>query len=160
MQDFATLSLGTLASNALVLVAGPVMTRGGKMLSLRGSVTIHTITVGNGPFEAFLVSNSISAAQLLAYLQADGPVSPNDTANVELATRGRNIRPLGLLLPVGSGQSAGLYTRNVSMAGLAFSEGADEGGGWSWAILNHGPILTTGATAKFLHQVFVQFAKG
>ncbi len=69
------------------------------------------------------------------------------------------MRRLGMLQPMGSGTSASLFVLDRPMSGLRFTE-ADEGGGWSWFIYNHGPVMQTGAIAKFLAQHFVRWAKG
>ncbi len=132
------------------------MTASGKMLSLRGSLAIHDIVAGDGPWEAYLMNKSISLAELDEYLEAAGPVSPEDTANAELAGRGRRIRYLGLLIPTGDGTVAGLSLMNLSTSGLRFSSLS---GGWQWAVYNRGKAMSTGAIFRVRMTDFIQWAK-
>ncbi len=154
VSDTATQGLTTLAADTAVLTVGPVMTRGGKLLSVRGAFAIKNLTAGDGPFLVGLVEKGISAAQLEAYLENDGPVSPDVTASSEIASRGARIRTLGVLQPRADGTTASLYLDNLSLKGLKFSE---ENAGWSSFLYNLGDALTTGSSLRQALQFFCEF---
>ncbi len=130
------------------------MTRGGKCLSVRGVVSIHTLTPGDGPFMFGISDKGISLAQLEAYLENAGPVTPDETAKAEISSRGRRIRTIGALQPMGDGSTASLHLDDLSMKGMKFSE---ENAGWQMWLYNVGKAMTTGASWITALQFFVEF---
>ncbi len=150
-QTEALLTLGALTG---ILEGGPVMTRGGKLLSVRGSVAIRTLTSGDGPFMVGVAEKGLSLAQLEAYLELNGPVTPDEVANREIASRGSLIRTLGVLNHAGPGTYQSIFFDNVSLKGLKFSE---ENTGWNVWLYNLGQAMTTGATMVNALQYFVEF---
>ncbi len=154
VSDVTTEPLLTLATSTGILEASPVMTRGGKALSLRGCVAIHALTPGDGPFLFGILEKGVSLAQLEAYLENAGPVSPDVVGKAEVQSRGRILRTLGVLQPEADGSTASLFFENTSLKGLAFSE---ENAGWSWWLYNLGSAMTTGALWRNALQVFVEF---
>ncbi len=130
------------------------MTRGGKMLSTRTCVSLKALTAGDGPLVFGVCSKSLTLAQLEAYLEASGPVSPSQQADMELASRGKLLRILGILQARGDGTTASLFLENRSLQGLKFSE---ESAGWNWFVYNIGVAMTTGASAVVLGSTFVEF---
>ncbi len=130
------------------------MTRGGTLLSSRGFSAISDLTAGDGPFALYLADKRLSLAQFEAYLEANGPVSPDELANAELASRGKYVRTIGMLRPFGSGTTAGLHWPDMSHKGLAFSE---ENAGWQHILYNMGKALTTGSTWFLKSTQFVRW---
>ncbi len=133
------------------------MTRGGALLSIRGSITIFGLTAGDGPWAIYILNADLSSAEFEAYLETLGPVHPDDTTAVEVASRGRKIRYLGLLVPSGNGTVGGLALKDVSLSGLRFSE---EAAGWQYAIYNLGAAMQTGASWTIRASNFVRWNKG
>ncbi len=154
VQDQAGATLATLANSAGILAPGPTMTRGGSIISIDGSISIRGLTAGDGPFLVGIMNKDLSLAELEAYLELDGPVHMDDTTGVEIASRGRKIRRLGVLAPSGDGTVAGLFVNNVSLKGLRFTE---ESAGWTWWTYNLGVNMTTGAIVTFLQSLFVRW---
>ncbi len=150
-QTEALLTLGALTG---ILEGSPAMTRGGKLLSVRGTSNVRSLTAGNGPFQFGIADKAISLAQLEAYLELNGPVTPDEVASREIASRGSMIRTLGILEPSGDGTVAALFLDNVSLKGLKFGE---ESAGWTLWLYNLGIALTTGATWVNTLQFFVEF---
>ncbi len=130
------------------------MTRGGRLLSVRGSANIRGLTAGDGPLLYGMCAKNISLSELQAFLDQDGPVSPDETDKSEIATRGRDIRTIGILQPEGDGTTASLYMDNRSLSGLVFTE---ESAGWRYWVYNLGAAMTTGATLINAVQFFVEF---
>ncbi len=126
------------------------------MMSTRGSMHVRSLTAGDGPFLVGIASKSLTLVQLEEYLETNGPVFEEDTNNVERATRGKNIRTLGTIVPQGSGQCGALWLDNKSLAGLRFSE---ESAGWNNWVYNLGPAMTTGSTFGIALQHFVRWAQ-
>ncbi len=91
------------------------------------------------------MAGDLTVSELEAYLELNGPLTPTDRAAVEVQSRGRYIRQLGILVPSGNGTVAGAYMDNVPLAGLRFAE-AGEGaqGGWDWWLYNLGPTMSAG----------------
>ncbi len=144
----------TLAAATAILDAGPVMTRGGRALSVRGTVSIHDLTAGDGPFTFGILEKGISLALLDEYFKNEGPVTPDSVSKQEIASRGAKIRTLGVLQPMGDGTTCSLFLDDRSLKGLKFSE---ENAGWSYWLLNNGRALTTGAAWRSTLQTFVEF---
>ncbi len=130
------------------------MTRGGRLLSVRGSANIRGLTAGDGPFLYGICAKNISLSELQAFLDQDGPVSPDETDKSEIATRGSDIRTIGIIKPEAAGLTASLYMDNRSMSGLVFTE---ESAGWRYWIKNLGAAMTPGATLINTVQFFVEF---
>ncbi len=147
--------LGTLDNQTAILSDSPlVMTRGGKLLSVRAAIAVRDLTAGDGPWLYGILAKSITLTLLTAYLENQGPVTPSDQAKVEVASRGSKIRTLGVLVPSGNGTVAGAYLDNHSLSGLRFTE---EATGWQWWLYNVGKQMTTGANWSVIAQSFVQF---
>lgn len=157
MSNLSETSLGTLAAKALVSVAGSTMTRGGTALSVRGPVTIHSLTAGDGPFLLGQYNADLSDAEVEAYIEQNGPTHPDDTIEVAIADRGRKIRFLGMLVPSGNGTICAKYLADEALKGLRFSE---EAGGWKFFLYNTGKAMTTGATWIMHPKTFVRWNQG
>ncbi len=136
------------------MTAGPALTRGGRALSLKLQACIQTLTAGDGPHSLWLVGLSLSLAQFEQYLENQGPVQPKETAKAEIATRGKNVRYLGLLVPVGNGTISVLSLMDKSLSGLKWTE---EDAGFQFIIYNEGIAMTTGALARITAQFFVEW---
>ncbi len=154
MSQITSVALLTLAAQTGILAAGPVMTRGGKLLSVRGTHVVRDLTAGDGPFQLLVIENGLSLALAEQFLEIGGPVSPDVVADVEKQSRGRSIRTLGVLQPMGDGTVCSLYLDNVSLKGFAFGE---ENAGWSYLLYNLGKTLTTGASWFGATQHFTEF---
>ncbi len=156
MQTLAT-ALGTLNNSTGILIAGPALTRGGRALSVVGSQSISILTPGDGPFEFGIMAGDLTLTELEAYLELGGPLTPSDRAAVEVASRGRYLRRLGILVPQGNGTVACTWMPNTSLSGLRFSEAGEAQGGWDWWLYNQGRDLTTGSSWQVSAGVFCEF---
>lgn len=156
VQEVGSLALGAQVASTAQEIAGPSMVRGGTLLSVRGAMSIHDITAGDGPWLVGVMDTDITTAELEAYLEQGGPTGPHDQGGAEIASRGRKIRTLGLILPSGDGTVAGMYLDDHALKGLRFTE-ADEAGGWSWWLYNRGRTMTTGATWRLSLSSFVRW---
>ncbi len=160
MPHVASEALLTLATLTAILKAGPVVQRGGSCLSVRGSMTIHSVTPGDGPWLCGYMNSDLSLAELEAFLELGGPLTPADITAVEVASRGKMIRTLGVMVPAGNGSSAVLQLDNRTLSGLRFSEtGEATGAGWSYWMYNLGPAMATGAVWVQATQTFTRFNK-
>ncbi len=151
--DKISITLSTLAQSAILTSAGPAVTRGGKIISSTFLGGINTFTSGNGPLIWGIFDSTMTSAQVEAYLENEGPLAPTDTAKAEIATRGKNLRILGVLTP--SLNIASLVNRKMS--GLRFAEVDESASGWTTFIYNLGPALDTGAEFDLLAVHFVQW---
>ncbi len=130
------------------------MTRGGRLLSVRGAASLRGLTAGDGPLLYGICAKNISTSELQAFLDQDGPVSPDETDKSEIATRGKDIRTIGILQPSADGTTASLYLDNRSLSGLVFTE---ESAGWRYWVYNLGAAMTTGCSLINSCQFFVEF---
>jgi len=146
-------TLSTLAAFKPILVAGPTMTRGGKLLSVRGAASLFSLTAGDGPLIWGVAQKGLSVVQLEEYLEA-APVTPSAVDSVEKANRGARVRHLGVLVASADGTTASDFVDNVGLSGLKFSE---EEAGWNYWLYNLGKALTTGSSAGFALVFFVEF---
>ncbi len=154
--DIASAALGTLAVDTGQLLASPVMTRGGSMISTQLSATVTVLTPGDGPFLFGIANKSLSLAELEEYLEANGPVEPTVIPQAEQVTRGKLIRTLGLIVPSGDGTVSALFVDNRSLSGLRWNE---ESAGWNYWVYNRGRALTTGAILRVWSSFFVRWNK-
>ncbi len=149
----SSITLTTLAKNTGILSQAPDVTRGGKMLSYSANGGLNGFTSGDGPLLWGVCSSDLSLAELEAYLELEGPLSPSDLTGSEIASRGKNIRILGTL----TFQRDAIELKNHKMSGLKFSEAGETTGGWSTFVYNLGAALTTGAILEILERVFVEW---
>ncbi len=154
--DVASAALSTLAVDTGQLLAAPVMTRGGAMISAQIAATVTVLAAGDGPFLFGIANKSLSLAELEEYLELDGPIEPTQVPQVERATRGKLIRTLGLIVPTGDGTVANLFVDNRSLSGLRWNE---ESAGWNYWVYNRGQALTTGAILRIWASFFVRWNK-
>ncbi len=149
-------ALLTLAAATVQALSGPTVTRGGRLLSVRGAIRVFAVTPGDGPWLCGIMNADLSAAEVQSYLTLGGPTRPDDVTVQEVASRGKYVRTLGLLLPTGSGSQAGMNLDNAPLRGLHFSE-SGEGAGWDWWIMNLGAAMATGASWGPVTQSFVEW---
>ena len=154
MIESPSLSLATLAALTLLSVTGNTMTASGRILSSTISAAIAGLTARDGPWLFGCANRDYTDAEIEAYLENAGPVSPSDKVSREVASRGKNIRVLGVIEPRGNGTTASLFLKNIRMAGLEFNE---DSSGIDWWIYNLGLQMTTGATLRIMAQHFVEF---
>ncbi len=152
--DVASAALSTLAVDTGQIVSGPVMTRGGSMISTQLAFTVTILTAGDGPLLCGIANKSLSLAEIEEYLELDGPVQPTELPSAERATRGKLIRTLGLIVPTGDGTVASLFVDNRSLSGLRWNE---ESAGWNYWVYNRGQALTTGAILRVWASFFVRW---
>ncbi len=154
MNSSSSQTLGALAINTSANIAGPVMTQGGRALSIRGTASLSDLTPGDGPISVYMTDKSLSTSEFEAYLEAGGPVSEEDTTAVEIATRGRRVRFLGTLIPAGNGTVAALSFMNESLSGLRFTKLS---AGWAYFLYNEGRAMTTGSRVRITDSVFIRW---
>ncbi len=155
MSEVESTALLTLNNQTAILADTTLaMTRGGRLLSVRGSSSIQQVTAGDGPWLTGLCQKGVTLSLLTEFLENQGPLSPSDVDKSEQARRGSRIRTLGILTPSGNGTVAGTYWDNVSLSGLRFTE---EVAGWAWWLYNLGQQMTTAAIWTSAVQLFVQF---
>ena len=153
MTQFS-LTMGSLSNRSGLRTAGPVMTRGGTLLSLRIQAAIQTLSAGDGPHSLWVVNADLTLAEFEEYLEIQGPIHPDDTTNVERASRGKKVRIVGFLSPVGDGTVSTLIVQNLSMSGLRWSE---ESAGLAYICYNEGKAMTAGASLSGSAQWFVEW---
>ncbi len=132
------------------------MTLGGRALSIRGSFNAISLTAGEGPLDVYMTDKSLSLSEFEAYLEAAGPTNPEDTANAELATRGRRVRFLGQIVPTGDGTQGHLTVMDMSLSGLRFTRVS---AGWQFVIYNNAIVLAGGATVRTATSTFIRWDK-
>ncbi len=154
VEESTTVALSTLTNATGILLAGPVMTEPGRMISSTIAAAIRDLTAGDGPFLWGVASKNLSLSELEAYLENAGPVRGDDNTKVEISSRGRLTRVLGVLAPSGSGTQAIDFLRNFPLKGLSWSE---ESAGWQWWVYNLGNTLTAGAFFHVVAQNFVSW---
>ncbi len=154
--DVGSAALSTLAVDTGQVLSGPVMTRGGAMISAQIAATVTVLTAGDGPFLFGIANKSLTLAELEEYLELDGPVEPTQVPQVERATRGKLIRTLGLIVPTGDGTVASLLVDNRSLSGLRWNE---ESAGWNYWVYNRGRALTTGSILRVWASFFMRWNK-
>ncbi len=102
----------------------------------------------------------LTLAELEAFLELDGPLTPNDIAGMEIASRGRVIRSIGTLDPTPGSAKSSIDLENYALKGLKFSETGEAGqGGWNWWVYNISDTtaMTTGAEVVFQARNFVEW---
>ncbi len=153
-------TVGTLAARTSLFVDGPAVTRGGKILSSTIHGSLHGGTAGDPPLLLGLVRGDMVQAEVEAYLELDGPGSPELVSEGEIATRGRLIRRLAVLSPDPGSSRNTISEDNKSMKGLAFSEtGEGNKGGWQWFVYNisAAKAFTTGSFCELQVSNFVEW---
>ncbi len=154
VSGFISAALSTLASRDLLSVAGPVMTTGGTLIATKTAFIVLSPDAFDGPFLVGIASGSLSAAQIEAAIENQGPISPAHSVNTEVASRWRHIRVLGVIgFNDDAAGSAGILWVDEAIK-LAWAE---EDAGYQYWIYNLGPTLTAGSTFEITHKDFVIF---
>ncbi len=153
-------TLGTLAAKTGILTAGPAVTRGGKMLSSSIQGSLFGGTSGDPSVQWGVANGDITLAELEAFLELDGPKSPAEISEGEIASRGRYIRTLGVLSPDPANRHVMIDIDNESLKGLKFSESGEPAvPGWNWWFYNQHPsaAMTTGGVVIMQCRNFVEW---
>lgn len=158
INDVDEQDLLTLANATAFIANGLAMTRGGTLLSIRGSFSLHTLAAGDGPHLCGIMNGDLTLSQLEEYLELDGPLSPSLVTESEVASRGKMIRTLGVLQPRGNGTVASFFLDNVGLSGLRFPEATEVlANSWTWWVYNLGKAMTTACLWSVKAQLFVKF---
>ncbi len=155
-----TFTIGTLAARTSIFVDGPAITRGGKMLSSSIHGALRAGTSGDPSLLLGLVKGDMTQAEVEAYLELDGPGTPELVSENEVASRGRFIRRLAIISPDPSNPCSVLSMDSHSMKGLKFSEsGEGAKGGWQWFVYNISAAgaFTTGGFFEMQVSNFVEW---
>ncbi len=154
ITDSDTMTLGALATNAMVKQDNPLaFTDRFRLIKVSAIVTGRGFTVGDGPIQVGMASNSLSVAEIAEALSANGPLNRQDAL-----LRERAERPVWRLGHFPS--NAGQVTQTESLIGNAQGNGAEgvvefaprwtfgvvsglEGWTW-WARNRSGEVLVTG----------------
>ncbi len=155
VNETVGITLSTLATKTGILSVSLAMTRGGKIISSNLYGGLEKLTEGEGPLMWGVMPSDLTLAELEAWIELSGPLTPTDTTSVEIASRGRKVQVLGVLGP-------GLASTQISMAsrsmrGLRWAEASETTTGWTWWIYNTGAALTTGAIFRLQAQHFVEW---
>ncbi len=154
------ITVSTLAARTGITVAGPVVTRGGRLLSSTIQGGINAGTAGDPHLIWGIMAGDFSLAELEEFLELDGPLTPDDKVAMERASRGRYIRSLGCLDPTPGSAKSTIDLDNVPLKGLRFAEaGESSPAGWDWWIYNISDTtaMTTGAEVVFQARNFVDW---
>lgn len=117
-------------------------------------------TLGDPNIAWGIMNGDFTLAELEAFLELDGPLSPALIAESEIASRGRIIRTLGAANPSPGSAKATVDMMNVSLKGLAFSESGEGGDpGWDWWIYNTSSAnaFTTGSEFALQARHFIEW---
>lgn len=130
------IAVGALAVETAVAGAGPTMVRGGTIISSTITALISNRDAGDPPLLLVLARKALSTAHVLEFLLLDGPTFPEETPAGEQATRGKDIRVVGLVGMYQTTESVdivlSLFLRNERIR-LAFGE---DDAGWNWLLFN------------------------
>ncbi len=130
-------TIATLAARTGMIVNGPAVTRGGRMLSSSIQGGFHGGTAGNPPLMWGVMNGEFTLAELEAFLELNGPNSPVLKAENEVASRGAFIRTLGVVSPDPGSAKGIVDLMNIPLKGLKFSESGEGGDpGWDWWVYN------------------------
>ncbi len=156
VTENTTLTLSTLAQFGVVSVAGPVMTRGGRLISTTTAIAWLDRDALDGPILIGICGRELLDAELVTYLTTQGPTFPGDNTPRESASRGRFVRKLALLATPDSAEHYGILLKNEPLRGLPWSQQTQ---GWRWWAFNQGATLVSGSTVQFTSDHFVSWAK-
>ncbi len=128
------------------------------------STTIHGGLFGGTSGDPSLMwgvaNGDLTLAELEPFFELDGPKSPAEIAESEVASRGRVIRTLGVLSPDPANAKVMIDMVNESLKGLKFSESGEPAvPGWNWFVYNQHPsaAFTTGAVLLMQCRNFVEW---
>ncbi len=155
VAGFGTIALSTLGTR-VVLSMGDISVQvvGGTLISMKAAITVLGADSFDGPFLVGLATRNLTAAQIEAAMESNGPSGPTHSTQTELSSRFRHIRTLGILKP-DPAETLGPYTLWIDeVIKLGWAE---QDGGWLWWIYNLGPNLVTGATWEVTERAFVVY---
>ncbi len=152
IKEQVTITLGALATLDTTVGAGPVLAQGYRIIKTVWSATAVALSSNQGSGMILgIVNKDLSAAQIEASLEANGPLFRGDRDREELAERfTKQLGQVTSTLVSGTevvfkGPTGGSPTETILR--WSFPLGA---AGWNWWIYNLGSTLTTGASAHVL----------
>ncbi len=158
--DQPAITISTLAALTGLVLNGPTMSRGGRILSISLHGGVEEGTALDPTLIYGIMSGDMSLAELEEYLELDGPTTPELVTESERATRGARIRVLGAVSVNSANAASVIAIQNRSMSGLKFAEsGEGTSGGWKWFVYNtsNQNSMTTGAFFAAQAQLFVEW---
>ncbi len=153
-------TVATLAARTGLVVAGPQVTRGGRLLSSTIQSGHRGKTLGDPKLVWGIANADFTLAELETFFELDGPLNPELKVEAEIASRGKFIRTLGVLDPSPGSAKSAIDLMNTPLKGLAFSEaGESSAAGWDWWIYNisSGSPMTTGGFVELQCRNFVEW---
>ncbi len=159
-MDQFSFTIATLAARTGLVVAGPVVTRGGRILSASIHGGVEEGTALDPTLLWGMCRGDLTLAEIQEYLELAGPLTPEDTVAQERASRGALIRVMGSVSVNSASGASIVAVQNRSMAGLKFAEtGEGLAGGWKYFVYNTSVqnAFTTGAFFAAQVQLFVEW---
>ncbi len=157
LREKTQITLGALAADDVVLATSALSLDGDfRILKSEIIATARGMTSLEGQgLSLYMTNGDLTAVQIEATLEQNGPQAENDRDRMEIAERWvRRVGALGgptvneterIFLNENGGP---LLSINPRWTFVRRRTAAD--GGWNWAVYNNGVILTTGATVNLL----------
>ncbi len=143
VSGYQEVALGTLAQRGAAILAAATMVSGGTNIVEKSMHVITSVDQGDGPYLIGICTGALSAAQIEAAFENDGPSGPAHSTQTELSSRFRHIRILGELSPDPADPAATYHKYFEKTVKMGWDE---QDAGWNYWIYNLGPVLVTGST--------------
>ncbi len=151
IKERSDITLGALSGEDVAAIAGPVLTMGYRIIKTVWTGVAVGITAGEGSGLILgIANNDLTAAQIEASLEAQGPLFRGDRNLEELSNRftkivGQSVPVLGAVELAFVGPEGGAPVSTILR--WSFPLGTS---GWKWFIYNLGTGLTTGGTMRIM----------
>ncbi len=158
LREDTTITLAALAADDVVIGSSSLSLDGDfRILKSEIIATARGLTGGEGAALVLSMANGdLTAAQIEATIEQNGPQAQNDRDRQEIAERW--VRRVGVTVEHSSTVVSPRMFRNEQNGALLelkprwtfIRRRTAADGGWSWAVYNNGVTLTTGATVHLL----------
>lgn len=147
-------TLGALASGDASSIAGPVFTHPVHLIKGDFFAAWQALAAdAEGPLLVGIAHASMTAAEIEEYLEITGPLSPEDNAAMEKASRGKFIRILGIIGQE-TDRASGEPFREFRDVKLNLSIRDDDKGFVWWTYnMDHSNPLTTGSEISVNYEI-------
>ncbi len=136
MGGFISTPLSTLGTRKVLTAKISTLIDSGTLISARGVTTLLTPDDDDGPFIFGCQTGGLSATDIEAAFEAQGPTSRQHDADKEVASRWRHIRVLGVLMVNHGANATHSYVLAFDkVVKMGFTE-ADAG--WEYFVYNLG----------------------
>jgi len=151
-----TEALGALVQATVAIEPGPSQVVGGTLIAEKVVFRVSGTDAGDGPFLCGVATGALTALEIAAAINNDGPSGPAHSTQTELSSRFRHIRVYGVMESKENAVAEPLLAYFDAVTKMGWAE---QDAGWNYWVYLLGADLTSGSTLEVVNTSFVVYDK-